>query len=865
MWRGVDVDPAGPERELHLKTLIASTERRKSMPNQPEGSTRAPSILRPRRTVLIVLGLVVLGLSAAQTLLPQMARTFVIPLVRNTLGVAHFEADIRRLNLRGVDLGQVNLGPAAGVRLKAAQIDWTLPGLLRKRLKSVQLLGLEVEFQEGTNGWTVPGLPAGTTAADSAPAVTLPHIDSVVVEGRINLNGRALRLELPLALNGTLAGAEHAAFTLQTFLAGQPVSLDLSGSYARKSLRISGNLPPAPLAALLSLLPDLDLPVSGALTTKAEITADCGRADLTLENVQTIVAGQTVTQAGSTTLSAQWNGSQVTLSNTSLHLLKPWPVEIELHDILFDPAAEQFFACSWSLRMGPPPKLELTQPLACNGSLAAGRGDGGIKLAITGSSTAFKIAAQGLTANITELKLSANLALGGAEGLHGNASLTGGRLAGKYNTTSFSTTALAASLHFAQNGSIVKAGVQGSGQLADSDLSARFNLNLPLAWPAPAQEAGSLSGELSWQKKGMATFTTDLKQNFAGMTVAGRLSLLPLAVQADLKGAIDFHQPLTSHLEIKTAQTVTLPAALARFNPSLGEVTGSARLDLNSRVDFNRGVPRAPFKLTLNDVNLYNERSKITLTGGRLAFAGADALQLRSDPDQHFSFALLQLGSIRLEKGDVHFQMEKPAGFLVEGCSLRWAGGRIGTHAFRINPSVEDYRVELFCDRVQLAQALEQFGLTQVQGGGSANGRIPLHYANGLLTFDNGFLYSTPGEKGILKVKGTEILTAGVAPGSAQFGQLDLAAEALKDFAYEWAKIGLNTQGRELVVALELDGKPARPLPFVYDETIGGFARVTAASPGSAFQGINLNVNFRLPLDQLLRYRSILELINKGG
>jgi len=130
-----------------------------------------------------------------------------------------------------------------------------------------------------------------------------------------------------------------------------------------------------------------------------------------------------------------------------------------------------------------------------------------------------------------------------------------------------------------------------------------------------------------------------------------------------------------------------------------------------------------------------------------------------------------------------------------------------------------------------------------------------VRYSGGSLTFDNGYLYSTPGEKGVLHIQGTEILTAGVPPGTPQYGQLDLAAEALKDFAYEWAKIRLNTQQDELVVSLELDGKPEKPLPFTFNRDIGGFARVTGNSPGSVFQGIRLDVNFR----------QLLELMKNGG
>ena len=64
---------------------------------------------------------------------------------------------------------------------------------------------------------------------------------------------------------------------------------------------------------------------------------------------------------------------------------------------------------------------------------------------------------------------------------------------------------------------------------------------------------------------------------------------------------------------------------------------------------------------------------------------------------------------------------------------------------------------------------------------------------------------------------------------------------------------------------MELDGKPAAPLPFVYKKEIGGFARVDAGSPGSHFQGIHLNVNFRLPLNKIMQYKELIQMIQKSG
>jgi hypothetical protein len=44
-------------------------------------------------------------------------------------------------------------------------------------------------------------------------------------------------------------------------------------------------------------------------------------------------------------------------------------------------------------------------------------------------------------------------------------------------------------------------------------------------------------------------------------------------------------------------------------------------------------------------------------------------------------------------------------------------------------------------------------------------------------------------------------------------------------------------------------------LPFIYKKELGRFARVDAESKGSLFQGISLDVNLQLPLNQILRYK----------
>ena len=108
-------------------------------------------------------------------------------------------------------------------------------------------------------------------------------------------------------------------------------------------------------------------------------------------------------------------------------------------------------------------------------------------------------------------------------------------------------------------------------------------------------------------------------------------------------------------------------------------------------------------------------------------------------------------------------------------------------------------------------------------------------------------------------MQGSEVLTAGIPQGTSQYNQIELARHALKDYDYEWAKITMNTTDENLLVQLQFDGKPAEPLPFVYDPAVGGFVRTDPGEPGSIFQGIRLDVNVTLPLNRMLRYRELFQ------
>jgi len=841
--------------------------------------------------------------------LPRLAEVLLLPAAVERLGVPGLDADIRRVGLSGLDLGTISLGPDAGLEASAVQADWSLAGLARGRAEKVRVLGLRVTITEKDGAWVVRGLPRASGTAGSGPSF-LPQIGALYVDGVVELDGQAADLRLPVNVEGSLDQNGLAILEARTELAGQALRLTVRADLARRDIRLTCALPPASLAALVSLVPGLrDLPVSGTLEALVDAALPPGgppqaQARLDLRSVQAVPGQSPIAQDGETSLRLDWReGVGITLA--PVRLRAPLPLVLTVSDIDMDPEAGAL-DCGWEATLAAVPGLRLASPLRLAGTTSARRTPHGWDLRSRGRLDPVQAAPENapdlkatLEASTVHLDMSTSAgttridsrfdlgklqaargdikgslsglglvcnATADTGGVTGALTLSGGRLEARRPGLTLNTTRLEGACAFALGPEPTLAGSISAGLAAGSgDATASMTLRLPLTWPKPATEAGSLSADLRLKKRSVAKISTRIAQNLHGLALDGTLSVPPLAVRASLKGRADLADPRASWLEAKADQTVTLPGDLPRFVPALATLAGRTRLQASARLDLEHGTAALPAVLKLTDISLTHDKTKAALNGGALAIAFSDALTARSDPDQRMTFERLQLGSIILEKGDVRYQVETPRSVLVEGCSFRWAGGRIGTQAFRVNPGVEDYTVEMYCDRVELPRALGQLGMTRASGGGTANGRIPVRWAGGKLTFDNGFLYSTPGEKGVLRIEGTEILTAGVPPGTPQYGQLDLASEALKDFGYEWAKVTMNTVGDELVVALQLDGKPEKPLPFVYDRDFGGFARVSASSPGSVFQGIRLDVNFRLPLDQLLQYRQLLELINNGG
>ena len=390
---------------------------------------------------------------------------------------------------------------------------------------------------------------------------------------------------------------------------------------------------------------------------------------------------------------------------------------------------------------------------------------------------------------------------------------------------------------------------------------------VPWEWPPREAIAKGLVavGSIEWQTLDVGSLGMTVRQQPRGIGFQGaHISHLLPALDIGFSGQAAF--PTDQGVDAEVTASLFRPANAPEIN--LGKFfKGGRGIYINGALsgDFKGGYKAGGLhgsgcvRMEKADIRLPQKDLAVKNLSVGLCFP--DLPELTTGPSQTLTFDTATAGKFKIEGGGVHFQLEPYRTLFVEKGRVGWCGGKIRMQSMRITPGVDEYETRLDCDRLNLARILEQLSVAHAVGEGTVNGTLPISIKAGRIRFDDGFLYSTPGEGGKIRLSGADALMAGIPKGTRQFFQIDLAREALKDFDYKWAKLRVVSEAEDLRMRLQFDGKPGRILPFEYDSEIGGFVRVGAESRGSEFQGISLDVNFRVPLNELLEYRDVLNLL----
>ena len=123
------------------------------------------------------------------------------------------------------------------------------------------------------------------------------------------------------------------------------------------------------------------------------------------------------------------------------------------------------------------------------------------------------------------------------------------------------------------------------------------------------------------------------------------------------------------------------------------------------------------------------------------------------------------------------------------------------------------------------------------------SGTIPVVVAGGKVVVRDGYFHSAPGKTGRIRLRPAprvlEMAGASI--------QTSLALDALTDFTYKWIRIVMNSEGEDLLLKFEIDGRPSNKLNYSVRD-----GEIVRSRNASKFEGLVLDTTFRIPLNELL-------------
>ncbi|EGB16046.1 hypothetical protein DND132_2843 [Pseudodesulfovibrio mercurii] len=759
-----------------------------------------------------------------------------VPRLAADMGLTLTEFHVRNAGLFSADIGPVRLGSGTdGLTLANVHVTYT-PALLKAgRVHAVRLDGLRLACSWDGERFRMPVLdllPAsdggakGGTASEAQGGAAIPSLplDSLTLRDAV-LDGEFLGRRLAVPVDAEITPGETLAFRADLAPRDQVVHVegslgptlnDLSLTLATDGLRVGAfdDFLPVPVDGAARIAATARLNPADPANAAAEFTLDLTGTDLR-------ALGVTLADDAAVTVKGRLEQGVIRFSVSRVAVQSPYPASVTVP--------------SGSLAEN---ELFVQFSLAGAGVEMGGR---------------FDAARRADDSGLWDVSLTA---------------ANPDRLVVRTTGRTIRLNGFIFSLHGAAGpGSadvVLDCGTNGTGLENTGFSSGPMRLTLPLRWPAPkTNKAGSISlSGLALDKRRLGNVKARIRQQGTDLAYGGTLytELLP-GLRVPFSGTSSMvrnESDVTFRIENYALPEGFDPATLA---PGLKGVTlaGTIRADggvtVNERgMDSRAGVFLNHGSLTMNDGGTVVENIDLT-------YYTPDLFTLRSAPAQSLTFDSLKAGDILLTGGRVVYQLESMGSILVEQAGFDWCGGHVSSRAFRIVPESKEYAVTLFCSELKLSEILGQLGLAQARGEAALSGELPVTWKNGKISFSNGFLHSTPGEGGVIRVEAMQDLVDAIPEGTPERGQLELAREAVRDFEYKWVRIKADTVGEDLLVRLSVDGKPASTLPFVYRREFGGFVRVTGDVKGSNFQGLRLDVNFSVPLDRILLYKDITRMI----
>ena len=876
---------------------------------------------RSHKWILLLAGFVLcLGtLLAFALLLPVYLETRLLPRWAKEAGLDPQTIRLRRIGWRGTDTGPIrlNLGALSSGEVDAIQIDYSPASLAAGRIDAVVLSGLNLSLtlNEAGNalaGWKPPG-----TEKPERPAMSIVDLPQKLPVGlkrltlrnalvRVHWRGRSL--EIPLELDLDTSRLDQGRLQGKALLSPRGSPIHLSGdletgantlalTMAAQDLRIER------FADLLGLF--IELPIRGRVDLEGQararlqplaLTSMAGEIrisalDLALDSGRVVPRPSPGAEAMPIVLRCKSDdGRSFLWSLGPFGLQGPAMLQVEGVEGRFALEAQGWHAEALARAVlpvqayapAPAATFSLIQPLALDLSLSGRQAKGrGFQwevrspevMAETENRFCLRQGAWQVESPPPRIEAAGEVK---PEGMTGRFQVSIAELSAQHPSVTLKLPLVTLDGTFQNSpeqaasptadltgspGSISAelAIADGHAHYAAQDVQVRqIALRLPVRYPfTPQAPAGDLSvGQMLWQSRALGTLQGKVGLGAAGFWAELRHAnrLVP-GMSVRLRAEVGSDGAFAS-LSIP-AFTPAAAVDLGNFMPAAEGLLFQGRLEAQAEAHVKADAIQSLGRIRVDQGSLRHASMKLDLEGIACVLDLEDLIRLRSRPRQQLLVANLSMGKLKAQALSIDFQLESDTTLFIEKAGIQWCKGSMQTQAFRLMPGKNEVEVTVYGDRLNLAMLLDQLGVAQGSGEGAVNGRIPLLWKNGELRFDNGFLYSTPGQTGTIRLSGTQTLLEGLASGTPQYTQLDIASEALKDYSYNWARVDLRSEADLLLVSLKLNGKPNRLLPFAYDPQSGAFKRFSGEGQAE-FLGINIDLNFKTPLREILHYRQMM-------
>lgn len=369
--------------------------------------------------------------------------------------------------------------------------------------------------------------------------------------------------------------------------------------------------------------------------------------------------------------------------------------------------------------------------------------------------------------------------------------------------------------------------------------AAGIRLNMPWQWPGngPGPEGGFSIARLQNNGMGWQDISGILVQKDATIRFSGSMHSVLAKIAVSFQGDVA-PTPAGGGLRADFSMPpVVLPAktSLQPLHPLLQGISGGGSFQAEGRIWARNDAAGGSATVKIADADFDQKEEGIAVRGVNGSITLDRLFDFVTAPAQRIVFRELKWQDKSFSNGELVFAGESGGSVFIESGRFDWCQGKIIIAPFRLEPGKTDFLMTFYCDRVNFAQMLNALlGKAVVSGDAEMNGIVPVRMVDGSPVFLDGYLYSTPGSSGNLKVSQPELISGGQV----------LVEEAIRDFRYNWIKVKMSSRDDRLDMVVSIDGAPAQKLPLRYDAKKKDFIKDPAGGRHVQLKGLLLDIRF---------------------